>query len=369
MKEFKAAVLHSPGAPLAIETVRLGALAPNDVLVRVDATSVCHTDLEVALGSRPAPVPSVLGHEGAGTIAATGAAVKNLAEGESVALHWNPHCGTCYYCEQGDRILCEQYTGNASKGFGFDGQPKLFLGERPLSQLMYLGTFAEYCVVDAQCAVPMPDGMPANRSCLLGCGVMTGYGAVAHVHPVRAGSSVAVIGCGALGLTAVQTARSCGAHTVIAIDLNDAKLGVAEQLGATHTCNPQRDDPVATVQSLTAGRGADFVIEAAGHVDVFATAVAAARPGGHVVWLGKVSPGTPVSFPWAELAKGRHIVRSSYGGARPHGDFPTLANAYLRGELALDSMVTATISLEEINDALGALERGEAIRTVIQMTA
>ena len=361
--------MREVGAPLAIEQVENTPLKPGDVLVRIRAASICHTDLDVLQGELAYPLPMVLGHEAAGTVAEVGSEVTTPAVGDPVVLSWNPHCGHCFYCEHDEPILCEPYVRNRAQGLHFDGSHRLLLNERPLHVLMYLGAFAEYCIVPAQSAVPVPHEIPFDRACLIGCGVMTGFGAATHIAPVRWGSVVVVIGCGAIGLSAIQGARLAGAASILAVDLNDSKLEVARILGATHVCNAEREDPISAVKMISHGRGADYVFEAAGNERAFRGSVETVRPGGQVVWLGKVNVQQEVSFRWGTLMGERRIVRSSYGGARPQQDFPRLAQAYLQGELKLDEIITRRIGLDEINEGFAALKRGEAIRTVIELDA
>ena len=363
--QFRAAVLHAPGEPLAIRTVECGPLAPDDVLVRIRAASICHTDLEVMTGELRYPMPMILGHEAAGEVAAVGGSVMGLTVGNRVALHWNPHCGTCYHCERDEPLLCEPYSRGRAKGSHFDGRHPLTLDGQPLNILMYLGGFAEYCVVPQQSAVKMPADLPFDRACLLGCGVMTGIGGAINVAEVRWGDSVAVLGCGAIGLAAVQGARLAGAGCIVAVDLDDAKLAVARSVGATATVNARTEDTVARIKALTAGRGADVVLEAAGSDAVFRSSVEALRQGGQLVWLGKVNVDREISFRWGSLMGERRIVRSSYGGAKPHRDFPMMARAYLDGRLDLDSLISGRVTLDGINEGFDRLRRGEAIRTIV----
>jgi len=368
MIRVRAAVLRRTGAPLSIETITLGPLAPGDVLVRVRAAGLCHTDLEAIEGQLALPLPAVLGHEAAGEIAALGAGVSGLACGDRVVLSWNPHCGTCFYCEQGQPILCSQALGNAALGFHFDGAPRLFCDAgtappRPVHQLMYLGAFAEYCVVPAHCAVRIPPGLGFDQAALIGCGVMTGVGAATRIADLRWGASVMVIGCGAVGLSAVQGCRLAGAGHILAVDPRPARRALAARLGATATADPAA--AIAEARAATAGRGADVVIEAAGVPAGFALSVEAVRPGGQVVWLGKTAVDAQVPFRWGSLMQEKRITRSSYGGARPARDFPLLAQAALDGRLDLAAMISARIGLDAIDDGFAALKRGETVRSVV----
>jgi len=358
--------MHEVGAPIKIEQVESAPLKAGDVLVCIRAASICHTDLDVLQGELAYPLPMILGHEAAGVVAEVGPQVTTPAVGERVVLSWNPHCGHCFYCEHDQPILCEPYLRNRAKGAHFDGAHRLRLNKSPLNVLMYLGAFAEYCIVPAQCAVPVAREIPFDRACLIGCGVMTGFGAATHIAAVRSGSAVAVIGCGAIGLSAIQGARLAGAAAILAIDLDDRKLEVARTVGATHVCNPEREDPITAAKAISNGRGADYAIEAAGNERALRVSLEVLRPGGRVVWLGKVNVQQPVSFRYGTLMGERRIVRSSYGGARPQQDFPRLARAYLDGKLRLDELITRRISLDDINEGFDALRRGQAIRTVIE---
>jgi S-(hydroxymethyl)glutathione dehydrogenase / alcohol dehydrogenase len=367
--QFRAAVLHRPGEGLRIGTVELGALAPGDALVRIRAASLCHTDLEVIEGQLAYPMPIVLGHEAAGTVEALGPEVEGLKPGDSVVLSWNPHCGHCFYCERDEPILCETYLRLGPKAVQFDGSTRLSLEGAPVHHLMFLGSFAEYCVVPAQCAVRVPAAIPFDRACLIGCGVMTGVGAATRIARLGYGAIALVIGCGAVGLSAVQGARLAGAARIIALDLDRRKLALAGTLGATDLIDAAAGDPLAAIRNLTGGRGADYVFEAAGNARAFRLSAEACRPGGQIVWLGKVSVGHDVAFRWGSLMGEKRIHRSSYGGARPQRDFPLLAKAYLDGALKLDELVSRRIKLEEINDGFAALKRGDVVRAVVTFDA
>ena len=365
MVEARAAVLRQTNAPMVVETIEVGPLAATDVLVRIRAASLCHTDLEAIEGQLAVKLPAVLGHEAAGEIAALGAEVTDLGVGDHVVLSWNPHCGHCFYCEHSQPILCTRYLANGAQAFHFDGRPRLACDGAPVHQLMYLGGFAEYCIVPAQSAVRIPAAMPFDRAALLGCGVMTGVGAATRVADLRWGAVALVIGCGAVGLSAIQGCRLAGAGTIIACDPNPARRQIAATFGATHAAQPDHGEALELVRSMTDGRGADLVIEAAGVPAGFRLSMEAVRPGGQVIWLGKTGVGEQVAFRWGSLMQEKRITRSSYGGARPQRDFPLLAQAYLDGRLNLDDMISARIRLEDINEGFAALKRGETVRSVI----
>lgn len=364
--EYRAAVLHGVGAPLTVEPVIRSRLVGNQVLVRIKAAGLCHTDLEVVTGSLRYPLPIVLGHEAAGIVEERGPAAQGLAIGDHVILSWNPHCGHCFYCDRDLPILCESYLAHGPKAVAFDGTSGTRLGDgRDLKRLMFIGAFAEYAVVADHQAIPVPPELPFDRACLIGCAVMTGFGAALNIATIGYGDTVMVIGCGAVGLAAVQGARLAGAGEVIAVEIDDKKLALAERVGATALVDARREDPGAVAKAKTAGRGADVVIEAAGSAAYFRASLDAARPGGEVIWLGKTDVAQEVAFRWGSLMGEKRIRRSSYGGARPARDFPLLARAYLDGRLKLDELITRQITLDEINEGFAALQSGEAIRSVV----
>ncbi|MCA6107437.1 Zn-dependent alcohol dehydrogenase [Bradyrhizobium cenepequi] len=365
---YKAAVLHAPKSPLVIETVEAGELAPNDVLVCIKAVGLCHTDLEVIEGSLRNPMPILLGHEASGIVEQVGANARGVGVGDHVVLSWNPHCGHCFYCDRDLPILCESYLGQAPLAVQFDGRSRARLGDgRELKHLMYLGALAEYCIVPAQQAIVVPKELPFDQACLIGCGVMTGVGAAFNVAAINYGDSVMVIGCGAVGLAAVQGARMAGAGAVIAVDLDDNKLNLAKQLGVTHAINAAAENVVDLSRELTGGRGVDVVLESAGSACAFRMTSEVVRPGGEIIWLGKIDVAQDVAFRWGSLMQEKRIRRSSYGGARPLRDFPMLAQAALDGRLKLDQLITARISLEQVNEGFEALRRGAAIRSVVML--
>jgi S-(hydroxymethyl)glutathione dehydrogenase/alcohol dehydrogenase len=364
--KYRAAVLHAVQTPMSIETVTASELKPNDVLVRVRAAGLCHTDLEVIEGSLRYPLPIVLGHEAAGVVEQVGSAARGVKVGDHVVLSWNPHCGHCFYCDRDAPILCEQYLGEGPKGVAFDGGARAMLADgRSLQQLMFLGSFGEYCIVSDQQAIPVPKEIPFDRACLIGCGVMTGAGAALNLGAIAHGGTVMVVGCGAVGLAAVQGARLAGAGTIIAVDIDPAKLVLAAKMGATHGVNASKDDAIAAAKRETNGRGVDVVIEAVGSAAAFRVTSEAVRPGGQIIWLGKIDVNKDVAFRWGSLMQEKRIRRVSYGNTRPRRDFPLLARSYLNGDLMLDELISRRITLEEINDGFAALKRGETIRSVV----
>jgi S-(hydroxymethyl)glutathione dehydrogenase / alcohol dehydrogenase len=364
--QYNTAVLHQARSPLAIEQVSATDLGRSNVLVRVRAAGLCHTDLEVIDGSLRYPMPIVLGHEAAGVIEEVGPNVDRLRKGDHVILSWNPHCGHCFYCDSALPILCEDYLAKGPQAVQFDGQSKARLASgAELKHLMFLGAFGEYCIVDEQQAIPVPKEIPFDRACLIGCGVMTGVGAALNIAHIGHADAVMVIGCGAVGLAAVQGVRLAGAAKIIAVDIDTAKLGLAQKMGATSCVDANSEDVVSIAKKETSGRGVDVVIEAAGSAAAFRTTVEAVRPGGEVVWLGKIDVEKDVAFRWGALMQEKRMRRSSYGDARPARDFPMLAKAYLDGRLMLDELITQRVPLADINSGFLALRSGKAIRTVV----
>ncbi|MQA07827.1 MAG: alcohol dehydrogenase catalytic domain-containing protein [Pseudonocardiaceae bacterium] len=362
----RAAVLTAPHQDMTIEEIEIGDLDPGEVLVRIGAAGLCHTDLEVIEGQLAYPMPIVLGHEAAGTIERVGAGVDPQRVGDQVVLSWNPHCGQCFHCVRGNTILCEPYVALGPKAVPFSGKAKLHLDGRDLHTMFYMSAFAEYAVVTEACAVSVPPEIPFDRACLLGCGVLTGVGAVTRIAELRADETAMVIGCGAVGLSAVQGARLAGARQIVAVDLADDKLATARLLGATHVVNAHHQDPVVAVREITEGRGADCVVESAGNNDAFRASVEACRAGGAVVWLGKVGINDEVAFRWGSLMGEKRITRCSYGGAQTASDFPWLARSYLEGDLKLDEMISQHLRLEDINSGFDDLHNGRTIRSIVQ---
>jgi len=361
---FRAAVLHAVTEPLRIEEVDLARLEPGDVLIRNRASGLCHTDLEVMQGSQPRPLPVVLGHEGAGVVEEVGAGVTSVKSGDHVIASWNPSCGRCFYCGIDQPVLCEPFTRHQGAGHLLDGRSRLSLGGAKLHHFGVVSSHAQYSVVPESGAIKVSPDIAFDRACLIGCGVMTGVGAVIRMAKVKPGSSVAVVGCGAVGLNAIQGARIAGAERIIAIDPAESKLKRASQFGATDLVTAI--DPIAEVKALTQGRGADCVIESAGSESAMRLAFEITRPAGDLVILGKAAPDRMVSIRFGALAGEKRIVRSSYGGARPARDFPWLADLYLDGKLKLDELITTRLALERINEGFDAMRRNEVVRAVVE---
>jgi S-(hydroxymethyl)glutathione dehydrogenase/alcohol dehydrogenase len=366
--KFRAAVLHAPNQALTLETVEIADLQADDVLVRVRASGLCHSDLEVIDGTLAFPTPIVLGHEVAGVVEAVGAAVKAVVVGDHIICSANPHCGQCFYCERDQPILCESYTQSQARGVLLDGEPRLRMNGKAVHHMMHISGHAEYCVIPESGAVVVSKEIPFDCACIIGCGVITGAGAVARIAEVQPGTSVLVLGCGAVGLNVVQAARLAGAETIVAVDRRQERLDLAHKFGAEVMIRADNDaDTISQVRAATHGRGADFVFEAAGHESAIGLSAELVRPGGELVFLGKVQAGRQVSFRWGSLMGEKRITRSSYGGARPRRDFPWLVNSYLAGRFNLESLITRRIDLSEVNSGFDDMRAGKGIRTVIMM--
>ncbi|MCW5621155.1 MAG: Zn-dependent alcohol dehydrogenase [Burkholderiales bacterium] len=363
--KFQAAVLNRINEPLVIETVEMSALSPGDVLVRIHASGLCHTDLEVIQGQLAYPLPIILGHEGAGVVEAVGSDVTQVKVGDHVVCSWNPHCGHCFYCERDLPILCEPFSRHQPKGVLLDGRSRLSRDGGPMHHFSVVSSHAQYCVVPESGAIAVPKEIPFDRACLIGCGVMTGVGAATRKVRVEPGASALVIGCGAVGLNAIQGAKLAGAGLIIAADVGASKREQAMHFGAHASIDGAAADAIEQLKKLTGGRGPDYVFESAGNEKAFRLAMEAVRPGGNVVFLGKVNVDRDVAFRWGSLMGEKQIVRSSYGNARPRRDFPWLARLYLDGRLLLDELITRRIALQEINSGFDAIRRGDTIREVV----
>lgn len=365
---FRAAVFEGPGRPLAIEEVELPAQpGPGEVLVKLAASGLCHSDYHVLRGEWPAPTPLVLGHEGAGTVEAVGEGVTSVATGDHVVLCWTPWCGRCPYCMAGRPILCDMAKSRASRHVMYDGTTRLTRDGRPVHSYIALGTFGQYAMVGETGAVRIRGDVPLAQASLVGCAVTTGIGAVLNTAAVTPGSSVLVIGCGGVGLNIVQGARLAAARQVIAVDRRPEKLEVARALGATDALEAGAGDVVEAVRGLTVGRGVDFAFEAIGVPAMIEAACEALAKGGTAVVVGQVAAGQRVSIDPLLLSDQEKTIRgSNYGSARPPIDFPRILDLYAEGRIDLDSLVTRRIRLEGINDAFDAMGRGEGIRTVIE---
>ena len=356
--EVRGVVATKKGAPVTIETIHVPDPGPGEAVVTILACGVCHTDLHYREGGINDDFPFLLGHEAAGVVEAVGEGVTSLTPGDFVVLNWRAVCGECRSCQKGK----PQYsfsTFNAT-------QKKTLSDGTELSPALGIGAFVEKTLVHAgQCTKVDSSARPAAVG-LLGCGVMAGLGAAMWTGEVEIGDSVAVFGCGGVGCAAVAGAKLAGASTIIAVDLDDRKLELAKEFGATHTVNASNEDPVVAIQGFTNGNGADVCIEAVGNPKVFEQAFYARDLAGTVVQVGVPTPEMKIELPFIELfGRGGRIKPSWYGDCLPSRDFPMLVDLYLQGRLDLDRFVTETIDLSEVEDAFHRMERGEVLRSVV----
>ena len=363
----KAAVCPAVNEPLEVVDVTLDGPKDGEVRVRLGASGVCHSDLSVVNGTLLSPLPSVLGHEGAGVVEAVGADVTSVEPGDHVVLSFVPQCGTCYMCTHDTPEMCETGFLAMAMGAQLDMTPRFARNGAPLHQMSALGTFSEELVCPEISTVKIDGDVPFTRAALIGCGVLTGFGAAANTADIKKGDTVAVIGCGGVGLNAIQGAKWKGAERIIAIDRFDSKLDMAKQFGATDLVNAGNGDPVAQVQELTGGRGVDVSFEVIGLKDTVQQAFAMARRGGQAIIVGVPKMEQTMEIPIAmELLVNEKQVRGSwYGSSDVKRDVPRLIELYKDGTLKLDELVSRTIGLDGINDAFRAMEAGEVARSVV----
>lgn len=357
---MRAAVLREVGAPLSIEDVELTGPGPGMVRVALAASGVCHSDLSLQDGSMPQATPAVLGHEGAGVVTETGPGVTSLSEGDHVVLSWVAPCRRCWYCLAGRPELCEHGMDHAFAGpYGTARGDAVWCG-------LGTGTFAEETVVPETAAVRIDPAFPLGLAALAGCAVVTGVGAVLNTAKVAAGEAVAVVGCGGVGLAAVQGARLAGAWPIIAIDRVPAKLEMARANGATHTVDATADDPATVARDLTGGRGVDHAFEVVGLSSTILMTYAIARRGGTVTVVGAGGFDDLVSISAMNLmVDAKRLQGSVYGSTDPARDIPRMIALAQAGALDLERLVTARIGLDGVNDAFAAMVGGEVARSVI----
>lgn len=364
-----AVVLREPGRPVGVETVLLEPPRRGEVSVRVAAAGVCHSDVHLADGLLgPGRWPMVLGHEGAGVVEAVGEQVVGLVPGDRVAFCFVPACGACRACRSGHRTLCEPAGRNGASGMLMDGTSRLRdLDGTVLQHGLMVACFAQFAVVPAAGAVPLPAGVPLWQAALLGCGVVTGIGAVNRAG-VRVGASVCVIGCGGVGLQVIAGARLAGAALIVAVDRDPGKLEHALRRGATHAVNANDGHAVGEVLALTDG-GVEHAFEVVGLAATIRQAWEMLRPGGTAVVVGLAPPGVEVALPAIDFLSEKTITGSYYGSADVHTALTDLARLVVDGRLDLADVVSDLIGLDDVEGALGRLRRGEGARSVIVIDA
>jgi S-(hydroxymethyl)glutathione dehydrogenase/alcohol dehydrogenase len=367
--KVRAALLREVGAPLEVrDDIELAPPGPGEVLVRIAASGVCHSDVSVRDGHIPLPVPMVLGHEGAGVIEMLGPDVHGVAVGDHVVLSFTPMCGRCFHCTRGEGYLCD-LGRNRFIGRLVDGTTRFSLAGAAVHTMSMCGSFAERTVVPAASVVPIQRDVPLVLAALVGCGVLTGVGAAVNTAAVRPGERVVVVGCGGVGLNVVQGARLAGATDIIAVDPVAAKRELATRLGATATIDPSVDDPVEAVRALTDGRGADVGFEVVGRRATIDATLDMTRRGGRLVLVGVPDLADVPSVLERLYFSARTITACSYGSVDVRRDVPRLLDWHREGRLDLAALVSEEIALEQVDAAMDDLNGPtDAVRRVIRFT-
>lgn len=357
---MKAAILREAGQPLTIENVDIAAPAPREVLIKTAAVGLCRSDLHFLDGTYPHPMPTILGHEAAGVVEAIGSNVTDMAVGDHVVTFLAPFCGSCEQCDRGALTLCQDPSTKRSN----EDAPRLSQHGETINQFLNISAFAEKILVHENGCVKIDKAMPFDRAALLGCAVITGSGAVNRESHVQAGDSVAIIGAGGIGLSAINAAKIAGATTIIAIDPQASKLELAKKMGATH-CYNSNTEKLAKVIMADTGGGVHHAIEAVGRTETTELAWNITRRGGQATILGMIAPGQNFSFHGPSLLQGKTLKGSLMGGSKFKDDMPQLAAQYMAGDLHLDDVIAERISLDDINAAFDKLRTSESARSVI----
>lgn len=366
LKEMKPAKPYSASRPLELVDLELDDPGPGEVLIRIRAAGLCHSDLSVINGNRPRPMPMALGHEAAGEVVALGDHVDDLAVGDHVVLTFVPSCGHCLPCAEGRPALCEPGAAANAAGTLLSGHVRFRGKDTKIHHHLGCSAFAEYAVVSRRSLVKIDSSLPFAEAALFGCAVLTGVGAVINTAKLQAGQTAVVIGLGGVGLAALLGALAAGAEQVIAIDLSDEKLRTARELGATTTINAAEPDATERVRELTSG-GADVALEFAGSGKALETAYRMTRRGGTTVTAGLPAPHVDLPVNIVSLVAEERTLKGSYIGACvPVRDIPRYIALYRAGKLPVDRLLSDIISLDEINEGFDRLDRGEVIRLVVE---
>ncbi len=366
--KVKAAIAWQAGQKLSVETVDLQAPQAGEVLVKIVASGVCHTDAYTLSGVDPEGVfPVILGHEGAGIVEALGAGVSTLAVGDHVIPLYTPECGVCKYCHSPKTNLCQSIRNTQGQGLMPDGTSRFSVGGQLIHHYMGVSTFAEYTVVPEIALAKIDKRAPLEKVCLLGCGVTTGIGAVLKTAKVELGSKVVVFGLGGIGLSVIQGAKLAGASMIVGIDLNESKSELAQKLGCTHFVNPEKleGDLVQYLIELTGG-GADYSFECVGNTKLMRQALECCHKGwGESIIIGVAPAGAEISTRPFQLVTGRVWRGSAFGGVKGRSELPGYVDKYMAGQINLDDLISFTMPLEKINDAFDLMKEGKSIRSVI----
>ncbi|MBN9080018.1 MAG: alcohol dehydrogenase [Rhizobiales bacterium 62-17] len=374
--KVRAAVLEDMGRsppyassrPLTITEVEIAPPGPGEVLVRIAAAGLCHSDLSVIDGSRPRPTPMALGHEASGIVEALGPGVDDLSISDHVVLVFVPSCGHCLPCATGRPALCEPAAAANGAGTLLSGEKRISRNGTPINHHMGVSAFADHAVVSRRSLVRIDKDIPLEHAALFGCAVLTGVGAVINTAQIAAGSTVAIVGLGGVGLSALLGALACGADRVAAIDLDAGKLAVARQLGATETFESGSVDAIANIRDASKG-GYDTVIELAGSAKALELAYAVTKRGGTTVTGGLPAPSAMLQIPAVSLVAEERTLKGSYiGTCVPTRDLPRYLNLFRRGRLPVDRLLTDQITLDDINAGFDRLREGKAIRQVVRFS-
>jgi S-(hydroxymethyl)glutathione dehydrogenase/alcohol dehydrogenase len=366
----KAAVAWGPGEPLKMEEIDVELPKKGEVLVRIKATGVCHTDAFTLSGEDPEGVfPSVLGHEGGGIVEMVGEGVTSVEVGDHVIPLYTAECGECKFCTSGKTNLCQAVRATQGKGLMPDGTSRFSKDGEPIYHYMGCSTFSEFTVLPDISLAKVNKSAPLEEVCLLGCGVTTGMGAVLNTAKVQEGDTVAIFGLGGIGLSAIIGARMAGAKRIIGIDINESKFELAKQLGATDMVNPKdHDKPIQDVIVELTDGGVDYSFECIGNVDVMRSALECCHKGwGESVIIGVAGAGQEISTRPFQLVTGRVWRGSAFGGVKGRSQLPGIVEQYLNGDFGLQEFITHTMGLDEINEAFDLMHKGESIRSVVHM--
>ena len=364
----KAAIAWGPNQPLSVEEVDVMLPRKGEVLVRIVATGVCHTDAFTLSGDDPEGVfPAILGHEGGGIVEQIGEGVTSVAVGDHVIPLYTAECGECKFCKSGKTNLCSAVRETQGKGLMPDGTTRFYKDGQPIFHYMGCSTFSEYTVLPEISLAKVSKKAPLEEVCLLGCGVTTGMGAVLNTAKVEAGDNVAIFGLGGIGLSAIIGAKMAGANRIIGVDINESKFELAKQLGATDCINPKKfDKPIQEVIVEMTDGGVEYSFECIGNVDVMRSALECCHKGwGESVIIGVAGAGQEISTRPFQLVTGRVWRGTAFGGVKGRSELPELVERYLAGEFALNDFITHTMALEQINDAFDLMHKGESIRSVV----
>ena len=366
----KAAVAWGPGEPLKMEEVDVELPKKGEVLVRIVATGVCHTDAFTLSGDDPEGVfPSILGHEGGGIVEMVGEGVTSVEVGDHVIPLYTAECGECKFCKSGKTNLCQAVRETQGKGLMPDGTSRFSKNGEPIYHYMGCSTFSEYTVLPEISLAKVNKSAPLDEVCLLGCGVTTGMGAVLKTAKVQEGDTVAIFGLGGIGLSAIIGARMAGAGRIICIDINESKFDLAKQLGATDLVNPKNfDKPIQEVIVEMTDGGVDYSFECIGNVNVMRSALECCHKGwGESVIIGVAGAGQEISTRPFQLVTGRVWRGTAFGGVKGRSELPGIVEQYLNGEFGLQEFITHTMGLDDINNAFDLMHKGESIRSVVHM--